>query len=163
MTLEQAARQVLTAMDSFQIGAVGDPPMVCEAVAVLREALASTPPAKAQGEPLLSAMDIAVLGMPLKLAMGGDVAQFQYHERVQSLLDRIEALPAQAEQAGQAVALTREAALNVLAALQDAQGMWVKSGDTGRRLRAIDDVAVALAAHPAPLPNVQAGTKGEAS
>ena len=43
-------------------------------------------------EALLSDMDIAVLRMPVHLAFAGNMAQFQYHNRVQALLDRIEAL-----------------------------------------------------------------------
>jgi hypothetical protein len=40
---------------------------------------------------LLSDMDRAVLRMPIDLALSGDMAQAQYHARVQSLLNRIEA------------------------------------------------------------------------
>ena len=43
-------------------------------------------------EALLSDMDIAVLRMPVHMAFAGDMAQFQYHNRVQSLLNRIDAL-----------------------------------------------------------------------
>lgn len=43
-------------------------------------------------EALLSDMDIAVLRMPVHLAFAGNMAQFQYHNRVQALLARIEAL-----------------------------------------------------------------------
>ena len=43
-------------------------------------------------EALLSDMDIAVLRMPVRMAFAGDMAQFQYHNRVQALLNRIEAL-----------------------------------------------------------------------
>ena len=43
-------------------------------------------------EALLSDMDIAVLRMPVHLAFAGNMAQFQYHNRVQSLLNRIDAL-----------------------------------------------------------------------
>ena len=43
-------------------------------------------------EALLSDMDIAVLRMPVHLAFAGNMAQFQYHNRVQALLDRIEAI-----------------------------------------------------------------------
>ena len=43
-------------------------------------------------EALLSDMDIAVLRMPVHMAFAGDMAQFQYHNRVQALLNRIDAL-----------------------------------------------------------------------
>ncbi len=46
-------------------------------------------------EVLLSDMDIAVLRMPVNMAFAGNMAQFQYHNRVQALLNRIEALAMQ--------------------------------------------------------------------
>lgn len=48
---------------------------------------------------LLSNMDRAVLSMPRELAFAGDMAQLQYHERVQALIRRIDAHEAE-KQAG---------------------------------------------------------------
>lgn len=44
-------------------------------------------------DPLLSNMDRGVLRMPMDLAMDGEISRRQFYQRVQSLLDRIDALP----------------------------------------------------------------------
>ena len=65
-------------------------------------------------EALLSDMDIAVLRMPVNMAFAGNMAQFQYHNRVQSLLNRIDALALPTDD----VKSVLQSALNVLGCLE---------------------------------------------